>query len=87
MDEASKESAISSYVALNDNIEKESDAETLLFARGFEDAIVTISDDYVDVALSVESVDDTTRAQIEDIVTRKTGYDVSQVVISVAGSK
>lgn len=87
IDEASRESAVASYVALNDIIEMESDTETLLLAKGFSDAIVTVGDNYVDVALNVESVDDTTRAQIEDIVTRKTGRDVSEIVISVAGEK
>ena len=87
IDETSKEDAVASYVALNDIIEMESDIETLLLAKGFSEAIVTIGDNYVDVALNVESVDDTTRAQIEDVITRKTGRDVSEVVISVAGEK
>jgi stage III sporulation protein AH len=34
-----------------------------------------------------ESLTDTERAQIEDIVTRKTGYDISSVVISLAAGK
>lgn len=87
IDEASREDAIASYVELNDKVDMESDTETLLLAKGFSDAIVTIGDNYVDVALNVENVDDTTRAQIEDIVTRKTGRPVSEIVISVAGEK
>lgn len=87
LDEATKENAISSYVALADNIEKETDTETLLTAKGYSDCIVTISDNAVDVALMTESLSDTERAQIEDIVTRKTGYDISQVVISMSASK
>ena len=49
--------------------------------------IVTISDEAVDVSLNVESLSDTERAQIEDIVIRKTGYDISSVAISVMGGK
>jgi len=55
--------------------------------RGSSDAIVTISDEAVDVSLNVESLTDTERAQIEDIVIRKTGYDISSVAISVMGGK
>jgi stage III sporulation protein AH len=87
LDEATKENAISSYVALADNIEKETDTETLLTAKGYTDCIVTISDNAVDVALMTEELSDTERACIEDIVTRKTGYDISQVVISLAYNK
>jgi stage III sporulation protein AH len=87
LDDAAKENAISSYVALADNIEKETDTETLLTAKGYTDCIVTISDNSVDVALMSESLTDTERAQIEDIVTRKTGYDISSVVISLAAGK
>ncbi len=87
MDSEEKAEAVSSYVALTDNIEKETAAETGLTAKGYEDAIVTVSSDSVDVTLSVSSLTDTERAQIEDVVTRKTGYDVSQIVISVASEK
>ena len=72
---------------LNDTIEKETDVETVLAAKGYSDAIVTISDEAVDVSLNVESLSDTERAQIEDIVIRKTGYDISSVAISVMGGK
>ena len=75
------------YVKLNDTIEKETDVETVLAAKGYSDAIVTISDEAVDVSLNVESLSDTERAQIEDIVIRKTGYDISSVAISVMGGK
>jgi stage III sporulation protein AH len=87
LDDATKENAISSYVALADNIEKETDTETLLTAKGYTDCIVTISDNAVDVALMTDELSDTERACIEDIVTRKTGYDISQVVISLAYNK
>ncbi len=83
--EDAKTEAVSSYVALTDNIEKETAAETVLTAKGYDDAIVTVNEDTVDVTLSVDTLSDTERAQIEDVITRKTGYDVSQIVISLAG--
>lgn len=85
-DDAKKE-ATDTYVKLSDTIEKETDVETLLAARGYTDAIVTISEDTVDVALSEVALTDTQRAQIEDIVTRKTGYNISSVAISMLGDK
>ncbi len=87
MNDDAKKEATSAYVKLSDNIEKETDTEIMLAAKGYDAAIVTIGDDMVDVSLNVENIDDTERAQIEDIVTRKTGYDISQVVISVIAAK
>ena len=84
MDSAAKDEAVNSYVKLTDTIEKETDAETVLTAKGYTDCIVTVNDDTVDVTLPVANLSDTERAQVEDIVTRKTGYDVSQLVITVA---
>lgn len=80
-DDAKKEAA-DTYVKLSDNIEKETDVETVLAAKGYQDAIVTISDDAVDVSIGTVSLSETEKAQIEDIVTRKTGYDISQIAIS-----
>ena len=87
MDSAAKDEAVSSYVKLTDTIEKETDAETVLTAKGYTDCIVTVNDDTVDVTLPVANLSDTERAQVEDIVTRKTGYDVSKLVITVAEDK
>ena len=87
MDSAAKDEAVNSYVKLTDTIEKETDAETVLTAKGYTDCIVTVNDDTVDVTLPVANLSDTERAQVEDIVTRKTGYDVSQLVINIAEDK
>ena len=87
MDSAAKDEAVNSYVKLTDTIEKETDAETVLTAKGYTDCIVTVNDDTVDVTLPVANLSDTERAQVEDIVTRKTGYDVSQLVITIAEDK
>lgn len=87
MDSAAKDEAVNSYVKLTDTIEKETDAETVLTAKGYTDCIVTVNDDTVDVTLPVANLSDTERAQVEDIVTRKTGYDISQLVITIAEDK
>ena len=48
---------------------------------------VSISDDNVDVVLNYDELSQADRAQIEDIVTRKTGYDIDQIVISKMNMK
>lgn len=82
MEEAVVQEATSAYVKLAEDMEKETDAETLLMAKGFEDAIVSISDNSVDVVVGNTDLTDSQRAQIEDIVVRKTGCSVEQIVIT-----
>ena len=81
-DEASKQDAISEMVNMTKRMEQETSAETQLSAKGFPDAIVTISDNSVDVTINTPSLTDVQRTQIEDIITRKTGCDLSKVVIT-----
>lgn len=85
-DEAKKDAA-DTYVRLNDTIEMETDIETVLAAKGYTDVVVTIGDESVDVTLGAAELDDAERAQIEDIVTRKTGYNISNVAISMMDGK
>lgn len=77
-----KAEAIASMNALTERAEKELAAETLLEAKGFSNSVVSISDDSVDVVIGATEITDTQRAQIEDIVTRKTEADVSDIVIT-----
>lgn len=82
MEEAVVQDATAAYVKLTEDMEKEADAETLLMAKGFNNAIVSISDNSVDVVVSNSELTDIERAQIEDIVVRKTGCTVDQIVIT-----
>lgn len=82
MEEAVVQEATAAYVKLTEDMEKEADAETLLMAKGFNNAIVSISDSSVDVVVSNQELTDIERAQIEDIVVRKTGCTVDQIVIT-----
>lgn len=82
LSEDSKKEAVSKMIAMTEQIEKEAAAETQLAAKGFTDAIVSISDDCVDVTLAMESITDTQRTQIEDIIMRKTGCELSEIVIT-----
>ncbi len=82
LSEDSKKDAINEMLSMTERMEKETSAETQLTAKGFPDSIVSISDDSVDVTLSISELTDTQRTQIEDIITRKTGCDLSQIVIT-----
>lgn len=82
VDEDAKKEAVDKLTELTDIMEKEAATEQLLASKGFENAVVSIGDDSVDVVLNYEELSSADRAQIEDIVTRKTGYTVSQLVIS-----
>lgn len=77
-----KTEAIANLNALTDRAEKELAAEILLEAKGFPNSVVSISDESVDVIIGAAEINDTQRAQIEDIVTRKTEADVSDIVIT-----
>lgn len=77
-----KTDAIASMNQLTDRAEKELDAEILLDAKGFKDSVVSINDDSVDVIIGAASITEEQRAQIEDIVTRKTERNVSDIVIT-----
>ena len=77
-----KADAIASMNRMTDRAEKELDAELLLEAKGFRDSVVSINDDSVDVIVGAAEITDEQKAQIEDIVTRKTERNVSDIVIT-----
>ena len=62
--------------------EQEAAAELLLEAKGFEDCIVSIADGSVDVVVNQSELSDAERAQIEDIVKRKTEISGENIVIT-----
>ena len=85
-DEAKKD-AISQMVSITDASEKEAAAELLLEAKGFKNVIVSISGSQVDVVLETEKLTESELAQIEDVVTRKTGYSIDSVTITSVAPK
>jgi stage III sporulation protein AH len=82
LEEAQKQEAVDEMIALTDIAEKESNAEMLLEAKGFTDVVVSINDDACDVVLNMGEVTDAKRAQVEDIVKRKTGVAAENIVIT-----
>ena len=77
-----KQAAIDNMISLTDIAEKEAAAEMLLDAKGYTDAVVSITDGSVDVVVNMANVDEAGRAQIEDIVKRKTGVSAENIVIT-----
>lgn len=80
--ESQKQGAVEQMLELTDVSERETGAETLLAAKGFEDVVVSISDAKVDVVVNQSEISDAQRAQIEDVVTRKTGIPPENIVIT-----
>ena len=80
--EEQKQEAIDGMIELTDVAEKETAAEILLEAKGFEDVVVSITDYMVDVVVNTAELTEAQRAQIEDIVVRKTGMNPEAIVIS-----
>ncbi len=77
-----KQEAVDNMVKMTAIAEKEAAAEILLEAKGFSDVVVSINGDAVDVVVNAAVLDDVMRAQIEDIVTRKTDIAPENIIIS-----
>lgn len=77
-----KQDAIDKMIAMTDIAERENAAEMLLEAKGFTDVVVSITEDTCDVVLNMGDVTDAKRAQVEDIVKRKTNIAGEKIVIT-----
>lgn len=80
--DAQKQDAISELLESTAISEKEAAAEMLLTAKGFSDVVVSITEDSVDVVVNQSNLTDAQRAQIEDIVKRKTEVPAEKIVIT-----
>ena len=80
--EEAKAQAVSSMVEMTQIAKKECDAQILLEAKGFKNAVVSISGERADVMVAASELTDAQRAQIEDIVKRKTEIAAENIVIS-----
>lgn len=77
-----KQDAVDSMVRMTEIAEMESAAEILLEAKGFQGVVVSMNGDAVDVVVNASQLDDVMRAQIEDIVKRKTNVEPQNIIIS-----
>lgn len=80
--EEQKQDAINAMISMTDVAEREAAAEMLLEAKGFTDVVVSITDNNADVVLNMGEVTDAKRAQVEDIVKRKTNVEAQNIIIT-----
>jgi len=83
LEEEQKQSAIDTMLKLTAIAEKETAAESLLAAKGFENSVVYINDKSVDVVICRTTLTDAERAQIEDVVKRKAEVTADKIVITL----
>lgn len=77
-----KTEAITTMVKMTRIAEQEAAAELLLQAKGFSDVVVSINGNAVDVVVNALTLTDVQRAQIEDIIKRKTEIGAENIIIS-----
>lgn len=85
--EEAKQEAVNSMITLTETAQKESDAQMLLEAKGFTQAVVSISGDTADVMVEAASLTEAQTAQIIDIVQRKTDIAAENIIITVSGTQ
>ncbi len=84
--EEQKQEAVNNMISITDVAEKETAAEILLEAKGFKDVVVSITETTVDVVVNSAELTEAQRAQIEDIVIRKTGISPDAIIISTTSN-
>ena len=82
LSEEQKQDAVNQLVETTNLAEKEAAAETMLASKGFTDSVVSLTSDSADVVVNAVELTDANRAQIEDIIVRKTGVAAQNVVIT-----
>lgn len=82
LSEAQKEAAVEEMIAMTKLAEQETAVETMLLSKGFTEAVVTLTKSGADIVIQSQELTDANRAQIEDIVTRKTGIAPENIVIT-----
>ncbi len=80
--EEQKQAAAANMTSITELAEREAAAELLLEAKGYTDSVVSITDGTVDVVVNMAELDEAQRAQIEDIVKRKTDISGENIIIT-----
>ena len=77
-----KQDAVAQMIAMTQIAEQEAAIETLILSKGFKEAVVSLTSTGADVVVSSDELSDANRAQIEDIITRKTEISPENIVIT-----
>lgn len=80
--EEEKQDAIAQMVRMTELAEQEMAIETLMSSKGFSESVVSLTNDSADIVVNAAELTDANRAQIEDIVTRKTDLPPENIVIT-----
>lgn len=79
-----KKDAMDTLVAMTKNAEKEDICESLLGARGFEEIVVRIEEEGVNVIVNAATINEQELAQIEDVIMRETGVKLDKIIVQHA---
>ncbi len=82
LDEEQRQQAVNEMIALTDIAETETAAEVLLESKGLSDVVVAIREDSAYISVKASELSEAQRAQIEDVVTRKTGVAPENIYIT-----
>lgn len=77
----SRDQAQKDLIALSQKVEKEMMVENLIKAKGFEDAVIFISNNFANVVVKSSGLQPKNVAQITDIVTKATGIPIDKITI------
>lgn len=80
--ETEKQDAVTQMVEMTKLSEQELAVETLMASKGFSESVVSLTGGSADIVVNSEELTDANRAQIEDIVTRKTDIAPENIVIT-----
>jgi stage III sporulation protein AH len=80
--DSEKQDAIAQMLTMTELAEQEVAIETLMLSKGFTEAVVSLTEDAADIVVNSSELSDANRAQIEDIVTRKTNISPENIVIT-----
>ena len=82
LSDAEKQNAVDQLVQMTKITEQEAAIETLMASKGFSEAVVNLDSDSADIVVRSDELTEANRAQIEDIVTRKTEIEPQNIVIT-----
>jgi len=77
-----KSEAVAQMIQITQIAEQEAAVETLILSKGFKEAVVSLTATSADVVVNTDDLSDANRAQIEDIITRKTEISPENIVIT-----
>ena len=80
-DETSKKETLKRYTEISDWSQKEVAAETVIKAKGYEDALVMISEENVTVIVAADTLLTSQTLQIQDAVTSQIAVDLEKIKI------